>query len=81
MATVVDYWVHAGDIAELTFHNGETMRGIYTIPPGGTPGWVLSDGCRIGTRPRTLERITIVYPPEHAADHTLEHTTEDEDHD
>lgn len=80
-AREIGEWVHAGDVAELTFWSGETIRAIYTVPPGTTPGWVLADGTRISTRPRTLERITIVYPEEHAGDYTEEHTTQDGHHD
>jgi hypothetical protein len=68
------YWVYAGDLALLTFKSGDSILGMFTVPPGTTPGWVLADGVRIPTRPRTLDTITFVYT-------TSEHTTEDEDHD
>lgn len=59
------YWVYAGDLALLTFKSGDSITGLYTVPRGTTPGWVLSDGCRIPTRPRTLVEIEILFPPEH----------------
>lgn len=66
--------MYAGDTALLTFKSGESILGMFTVPPGTTPGWVLADGARIPTRPRTLAEITFVYT-------TSEHTTEDSDHD
>lgn len=66
MRTEPRYWVYAGDLALLTFKSGESILGMFTVPPGTTPGWVLADGCRIPTRPRTLAEITFVYTtPEH----------------
>lgn len=68
------YWVYAGDVAELIFKSGEIILAMYTVPPGTTPGWVLADGTRIPTRPRTLDTITFVYT-------TPEHTKEESDYD
>jgi hypothetical protein len=68
------YWVYAGDVAMLTFKSGDSILGMYTVPVGTTPGWVLADGVRIPTRPRTLTEITFQYL-------SPEHTKEDAHHD
>lgn len=70
-------WIEPGDVADLTFNTGETIRGIWTRPRGTHAGWVLTDGARIRARPRTLAHIAIVYPPEHVAEETVTHEQPD----
>lgn len=69
-------WMEPGDVAELTFDTGETIRALWTRPRGTHAGWVLTDGTRLRARPRTLAHIAIVYPPEHTATEEVTHDDE-----